>query len=105
VQNALNRFYNADVVPMEQDSGGEKLFARYKSTDSAWFSLHPGACRCLHSVWPCYVTESDYAGTDSDEEVIDVEGVMQLILDLGIEPVDKALVCLLSHSNLIKNGL
>lgn len=32
VQGALNRFYNADVVPLEKDSGGDQLFAKYKST-------------------------------------------------------------------------
>ena len=32
------------------------------------------------------------AGSDAEEEVIDVEGVMQLIQDLEIEPTDKALV-------------
>lgn len=33
------------------------------------------------------------AGADTDEDVIDVEGVMKLIEDMGIEPTDKALVC------------
>lgn len=61
VQSALNRFYNADVVPLDKDSDGEKLFTQYKSSDA-------------------------------EEEVIDVEGVMQLIQDLEIEPTDKALI-------------
>lgn len=34
VQAALNRFYNADVVAIEQDSKSDALFTKYKSADA-----------------------------------------------------------------------
>lgn len=119
VQAALNRFYNADVVAIEQDSKSDALFTKYKSTlpcaahlSRHWQALMPLIrylpSSTLHTHLGCLDLLAQwreaFAGADAEEDIVDVEGVMKLIQDLQIESTDKALVrnhvhslCIVQH--------